>query len=57
MVGRNGFGVGTLTPFPAQFLVHLHLHDLRDNIPEQILNSHHDMGGTAKVLTLDILFQ
>ena len=57
IVGRGGFSVGALTAFPAQFLVHLHLHDLLDDIPEQFFHGRHDIGGAGEMLALDIPFQ
>ena len=57
VIGRGGFTVGTLTAFPAQFLVHLHLHDLLDDVPEQFFHGRHDIGGAGEMLALDIPFQ
>lgn len=68
-LGLDGFPGVTVTvdrsggpPLPAgsvsnHDLVHLHLHDLPDDIPEQVLHGGQNVGGAGKVLTLYILLQ
>ena len=57
VVGRGSSLRCTLAPLPAQLLVHLHLHDLLDDIPEHLLHGVHDFGRTGEVLALNILPQ
>ena len=57
IVGRSILLRRTLAALPAQLLVHLHFHDLLDNIPEHFLHGFHDVGGAGEVLALNILLQ
>ena len=57
VVGRSVLLCCPLAPLPAEFLVHLHFHDLLDDIPEHFLHGVHDVGGAGKVLALNILLQ
>jgi len=58
IIGRYIFGVcGSMATLTPQFLIHLHFHDLLNDIPEHIFHGCHDVGGAGEVLALDVLLQ
>lgn len=57
VIGGCVFCPSPLAPLLAQLLVHLHFHDLLDNIPEHFLYGFHDISRASEVLALNILLQ
>lgn len=57
VVGGGVLRCCPLTALPAKLLIHLHLHDLLDDVPEHFLHGVHNVGGAGEVLALNILLQ
>lgn len=54
VIGGCVFCPSPLAPLLAQFLVHLHFHNLLDDVPKHFLHGFYDVDNAGEVLALNI---